>query len=223
MSSSEALTDDLRKEISLLKNRIEGLEKELMNQEMELKTAKISLKDKNNDPTIKNLSALFQQFSLHMSELQVVQKDMDKVFQLHKTTWDLQNLQTKLNLIENHQSIFSEEIYNSLHRNQTSVKDKNNNSTITTKSKTTSANEKILQISNENVAPIECVLKERKNDSSSGIQTLKRKRDAKSPSARSAVESPSSDATSRKQGTTTATILVSKTKTKTGLPLLLKK
>lgn len=86
MSGSEALTDDLRKEISILKNRIEGLEKELMNQEMELKAAKVSLKDKNNDPTIKNLSALFQQFSIHMGDLQGVQKEMDKVFQLHKTT-----------------------------------------------------------------------------------------------------------------------------------------
>lgn len=86
VSGSEALADDLRKEVSQLKSRIESLEKELTNQEMELKTAKISLKDKNNDPTIKNLSTLFQQFSIHMSELHIVQKDMDKVFQLHKTT-----------------------------------------------------------------------------------------------------------------------------------------
>lgn len=86
VSGSEALADDLRKEIILLKSRIEGLEKELMNQEAELKAAKVSLKDKNNDPMVKNLSALFQQFSLHLSDLQGVQKDMDKIFQLHKTT-----------------------------------------------------------------------------------------------------------------------------------------
>lgn len=85
-SGSEALTDDLRREITLLKSRIEGLERDLMNQEVELKAAKVSLKDKNNDPMIKNLSALFQQFSLHMSDMQNVQKEMDKIFQLHKTT-----------------------------------------------------------------------------------------------------------------------------------------
>lgn len=85
-SGSDALTDDLRREITLLKTRIEGLEKELMNQELELKAAKISLKDKNNDPMIKNLSTLFQQFSLHLGDLQGVQKEMDKLFQIHKTT-----------------------------------------------------------------------------------------------------------------------------------------
>lgn len=86
MSGSEALTDDLRKEISHLKGRIEGLEKELMNLEVELKATKVSLKDKNNDPMVKNLSVLFQQFSLHLSDIQGVQKEMDKVFQHHKTT-----------------------------------------------------------------------------------------------------------------------------------------
>jgi homer len=80
------LTEDLRKEISLLKGRIEGLEKELMNQEVELKATKVSLKDKNNDPMVKNLSILFQQFSLHLTDIQGVQKEMDKIFQLHKTT-----------------------------------------------------------------------------------------------------------------------------------------
>lgn len=85
-SASDALTDDLRREIALLKNRIEGLERDLMNQEVELKAAKVSLKDKNNDPMVKNLSLLFQQFSLHLTDLQSVQKEMDKIFQLHKTT-----------------------------------------------------------------------------------------------------------------------------------------
>jgi homer protein len=86
MSNSDALTDDLRREITLLKSRIEGLEKELMNQEVELKAAKVSLKDKNNDPMVKNLSRLFQQFSIHLSDIQSVQKEMDKIFQLHETT-----------------------------------------------------------------------------------------------------------------------------------------
>lgn len=123
--------------------------------------------------------------------------------------------------------MFSEEIFNSLHqRRASSEKDSNNNSTLptTTKVRTNVTAQK----------PVEGVLKERKNvvnfttdppksDVNPGVQTLKRKRDAKSPSARVTDESPSSDATSRKQSQTTATILVSKSKTKTGLPLLLKK
>lgn len=86
MSGNDAMSEELRKEIQHLKGRIEGLEKELMNQEQELKAAKMSLKDKNNDPVVKNLASLFQQFSIHLSELQSVHKDMDKAFQLHKTT-----------------------------------------------------------------------------------------------------------------------------------------
>lgn len=224
VSGNDALTDDLRKEISLLKGRIEGLEKELLSQETELKVAKTSLKDKNNDPMVKNLSVLFQQFSLHLNDIQGVQKEMDKIFQLHKTTWDLQNLQTKLNLIENHQSMFSEGILNSLHQTM----DKNNNSTVTARIKSKSG-DKSGHKSNENINPMHDYAKDKKSvvtimdPKADGVQTLKRKRDAKSPSAKATIESPSSDATSRKQSQTTATILVSKTKTKTGLPLLLKK
>jgi homer protein len=69
-----------------LKGRIEGLEKDLMSQEAELKAAKMSLKDKNNDPMMKNLSGLFQQFSLHLNDIQDVHKEMDKIFHIHKTT-----------------------------------------------------------------------------------------------------------------------------------------
>lgn len=46
------IADDLRREIGLLKGRIEALEKELMNQEIELKAANKSLKDKCNDQTV---------------------------------------------------------------------------------------------------------------------------------------------------------------------------
>lgn len=112
--------------------------------------------------------------------------------------------------------MFAEEIFNSLHQ-RTAEKDSNNNSTITAKAK--------MNVSEKSVT--EGVLRERKNvaknDSNLGVQTLKRKRDSKSPTSKTVLESPSSDATSRKQSQTTATILVSKTKTKTGLPLLLKK
>lgn len=233
LSSSDALTDDLRREITLLKSRIEGLEKELMNQEVELKAAKISLKDKNNDPMIKNLSALFQQFSIHLSDIQSVQKEMDKIFQLHKTTWDLQNLQTKLNLIESHQSIVSEEIYNSLHSNMDIKieKDSNNNdSTISTKA---SKPNKLIDIPTSTAAV--STTKEKKNvkiaDSKTNTvvsesNTLKRKRDSKSPSKSadsSAQPAESNKKQSNSSSQTIATILVSKTKTKSGLPLLLKK
>jgi hypothetical protein len=254
LSSSDALTDDLRREITLLKSRIEGLEKELMNQEAELKAAKVSLKDKNNDPMIKNLSSLFQQFSLHLTDLQSVQKEMDKLFLLHKTTWDLKNLQTKLNLIENHQNLFSEEIYNSIHKRRDTIqveKDSNNNSTISTKAKpkidkhTSKLNETSESTKSVAAAAVATpiAVKEKKSvkitdpksDLSqqvhgSATNTLKRKRESKSPLK--IADSPSLEELSKKQqsgsgngngSNTTATILVSKTKTKSGLPLLLKK
>lgn len=50
--------------------------------------------------------------------------------------------------------------------------------------------------------------------------TLKRKRDSKSPSTKLILESHLTDL---KNNSTTATILVSKTKTKTGLPLMIRK
>lgn len=46
------VSEELRREIGLLKNRIEDLEKELMVQEKELQAANKSLKDKNNDPVV---------------------------------------------------------------------------------------------------------------------------------------------------------------------------
>lgn len=46
------VSEELRREIGLLKNRIEDLEKELMAQEKELQAANKSLKDKNNDPVV---------------------------------------------------------------------------------------------------------------------------------------------------------------------------
>lgn len=50
--ASTELTEELRREIVSLKSRIEGLEADLMNQEVELKAANKSLKDKQNDPTV---------------------------------------------------------------------------------------------------------------------------------------------------------------------------
>lgn len=248
-SASDALTDDLRREIALLKNRIEGLERDLMNQEVELKAAKVSLKDKNNDPMIKNLSALFQQFSLHLTDLQSVQKEMDKIFQLHKTTWDLKNLQTKLNLIENHQNMVSEEIYQSLHNRENNVKiekDNNNNTTSTT---ITTPSTKVLKIdktaaaaiqkqpvdidrASKSVKIVENIIHSKASEQQSsaalqsGTNTLKRKREAKSPTKQATTVESSKKQQHDNQPTspnqTIATILVSKTKTKSGLPLLLK-
>jgi len=133
--------------------------------------------------------------------------------------------------------MFSEEIYNSLHNTNLKIeKDRNNNSTISTKGKPkidkpTNKNE-----SNDTVVAVASA-KEKKNvkisdtkssivSESCGTNTLKRKRDAKSPikCADSQLEQESSKKQqSGSSQTTTATILVSKTKTKSGLPLLLKK
>ncbi|XP_055597858.1 homer protein homolog 2 [Uranotaenia lowii] len=85
-AANSELADELRREISLLKNRIEDLEKELLNQEMELKAANKSLKDKQNDSTFKQLTALCNQFSVHLSELGGIQKEMEKNIQMHQKT-----------------------------------------------------------------------------------------------------------------------------------------
>ncbi|KAL7029748.1 hypothetical protein ACKWTF_006341 [Chironomus riparius] len=137
--------------------------------------------------------------------------------------------------------MFSEEIYNSLHNtNLTIEKDRNNNSTISTKGKP-----KIDKQTNNKNESYETVVvaapiassKEKKNvkiadtkssfvSESSGTNTLKRKRETKSPvkCADSQLEQESSKKQqSGSSQTTTATILVSKTKTKSGLPMLLKK
>lgn len=215
---SDALTEDLKKEIAMLKSRIEGLEKELMSQEAELKTAKVNLKDKSNDPMMKNLVQMYQQFSIHMGNLQNVQKEMDKFIQLHKTTWDLKQLQSKLNLIENQQSIFSEEIFNSLHPvlppPPTSRRDSNNNSRNPHHT-SSSTSQDVKSIGNEENNNVETRIE------AHGTLTLKRKRDSKSPASKI---SPTETESVKKPGQTTATILVSKTKTKSvGLPTILKK
>lgn len=120
------------------------------------------------------------------------------------------------------------------------IKDSNNNATNAgtsinhiPKFKSTTKNAQ----KNENQNPIEQEVDVKKLKSAEtseipinyGNQTLKRKRDVvKSPvsdagsGTMSIVESPTSTS-SRKLSQTTATILVSKSKTKTGLPLLMKK
>ncbi|XP_058455424.1 homer protein homolog 2 isoform X2 [Malaya genurostris] len=80
------ITDDLRHEISLLKNRIEDLEKELMNQEVELKAANKCLKERQNDSMIKQLTSLCNQFGVNISDLSGLQKEMEKVIQTHHKT-----------------------------------------------------------------------------------------------------------------------------------------
>lgn len=62
-SKTDEIADDLKREIVLLKNRIESLEKELKSQDIELKTANKMLKDKSNDQVVSIfLLDLFFQF-----------------------------------------------------------------------------------------------------------------------------------------------------------------
>ncbi|ETN63137.1 homer [Anopheles darlingi] len=75
------LTEELRREIVSLKSRIEGLEGELMNQEVELKAANKSLKDKQNDPMFKQMTNLCNQFNAQISELSGIHKEMEKLIQ----------------------------------------------------------------------------------------------------------------------------------------------
>ncbi|XP_058062619.1 homer protein homolog 1 [Anopheles bellator] len=84
---STELTEELRREIVSLKSRIEGLEGDLMNQEVELKAANKSLKEKQNDPMLKQMTNLCSQFHAQVSELSGIHKEMEKLIQAqHKST-----------------------------------------------------------------------------------------------------------------------------------------
>uniref|UniRef100_A0A182NNR6 WH1 domain-containing protein n=1 Tax=Anopheles dirus TaxID=7168 RepID=A0A182NNR6_9DIPT len=88
LAAASELTEELRREIVSLKSRIEGLEAELMNQEVELKAANKTLKDKQNDPTqLKQMTNLCNQFNAQITELSGIQKEMEKLIQAqHKST-----------------------------------------------------------------------------------------------------------------------------------------
>nr|ADX35911.1 AT09976p [Drosophila melanogaster] len=62
------------------------LQKELMQQELELKSANISLREKSNDQTLAKLSEVNGVFAKHLSELYGVQKDMESIIQIAKCT-----------------------------------------------------------------------------------------------------------------------------------------
>lgn len=154
----------------------------------------------------------------------------------------MKNLQTKLNLIENHQNIVSEEIYQSLHSRDVKMeKDSNNNTATSTTPTTNTISTKVkskidkttiqkpIDIKNSAVSSgggksVKIV------EQTSGTNTLKRKRETKSPTNQTAApcelskkQQQHQDQQSELPSPTVATILVSKTKTKSGLPLLLKK
>lgn len=157
---------------------------------------------------MKNLSTLFQQFSLHLNDINGVHKEMDKLFQIHKTTWDLNHLQQKLNLLESQQSHFSLQAPGTPQLHFDNNNNDKQNSHISVKIAIKAAPDSLPIIS---------------GDSNNNLTTLKRKRDVvKSPLASPSDLSVGSVG-SKSEASKTATILVSKTKTKTGLPLISKK
>lgn len=86
-AGASEITEELRREIVSLKTRIEGLEAELMNQEVELKAANKSLKDKQNDPMLKQMNTLCNQFNAQIAELSGIHKEMEKLIHAqHKST-----------------------------------------------------------------------------------------------------------------------------------------
>ncbi|XP_055701946.1 homer protein homolog 2 [Phlebotomus papatasi] len=82
------MADDLRKEVISLKGKIESLESELKNQEIELRGANMSLKDRSNDQSVKmkQLMHLNAQFAKHLNDIALVQKEMDKILMGNKST-----------------------------------------------------------------------------------------------------------------------------------------
>lgn len=51
--NSSENTDEMRRELIFLKNRVQVLEKDLMNADVELKASNLSLKEKNNDQVVR--------------------------------------------------------------------------------------------------------------------------------------------------------------------------
>ncbi|XP_055387892.1 homer protein homolog 2 isoform X2 [Condylostylus longicornis] len=85
-TSNTEVAEDLRREVGLLKGRIESLEKELKTQELELKAANKSLKDKCNDQSIAKMSELAAIFGKNLTELFTLQKEMENVLHSQKST-----------------------------------------------------------------------------------------------------------------------------------------
>lgn len=98
-------SDELRREVALLKGRVQTLEKELMNAEIELRAAKKELKEKAGDNSVsvalnfiqirfvlnilflkqaKQIADLSVEYNKHLSEMCNLQKEMDKL--LHSST-----------------------------------------------------------------------------------------------------------------------------------------
>ncbi|KAH8238818.1 hypothetical protein KR038_003386, partial [Drosophila bunnanda] len=78
--------DELRREVATLKARTEQLQTELLQNELELKSANMSLREKCNDQTLAKLSELNVVFAKQLSELYAVQKDMENVIHPAKCT-----------------------------------------------------------------------------------------------------------------------------------------
>ncbi|KAH8393471.1 hypothetical protein KR200_001343 [Drosophila serrata] len=78
--------DELRREVATLKARTEQLQAELLQNELELKSANMSLREKCNDQTLAKLSELNVVFAKQLSELYAVQKDMENVIHPAKCT-----------------------------------------------------------------------------------------------------------------------------------------
>lgn len=60
--SGGATEDELRREVAALKARTETLQTELLQHEIELKTANMSLREKCNDQTVSETESVMNQF-----------------------------------------------------------------------------------------------------------------------------------------------------------------
>lgn len=63
--SGGATEDELRREVAALKARTETLQTELLQHEIELKTANMSLREKCNDQTVSETESVINQFIHH--------------------------------------------------------------------------------------------------------------------------------------------------------------
>ncbi|TMW48568.1 hypothetical protein DOY81_006357, partial [Sarcophaga bullata] len=233
---SSELVEELRRELAVLKARNESLQNELMNQELELKAANMNLREKCNDQAMAKMSELNVLFAKHLSELFAVQKDMENISEENAAS--LRNyLQPSLGLpcamdtestLSNVTSIQSQlqslyetchdplKIYQSLQPTTINSSDKTSNLQKALDKHTHLLQELKLQ-------------QQRQFKPNTTSQTNNPATFVVSP-AKSAPGGIGGGVTAGAAGVTvaggvtgkTATILVSKSKTKTGLPLLLK-
>lgn len=174
-----------------------------------------------NITQVKQIIAMCSEFGIHVNELNTLQKEMDKVLQSQKSTWDIDydRRQAFKDIIEPYckNGNYSNSINCNIKRNSISNSIKDETISVINNSNTSGCDHHNLITSGCNI-PLPQGFSDDIIINNQKIQIQNQSDDNK------LTERYLHKVNVESQGTkTTATILVSKTKTKTGLPLLMKK